>query len=143
MNYPDIGFRKAVINNGRLLTDPLPKIQDGSGTTEGIEEQIEQAQKKLDRLKQQATKQQDYIREQAERDRIAARISDELALAEATQTLLTHIHQLVVDQTRSVNGSKALAYFIKELQPLAQTYGVKIVKVGNGELATLVLASAK
>lgn len=135
MNYPDIEFRKDIYKY-HTISDPLPKIPDGSGTTEGIGEQIEQVQKELDRLNQQAQK-------QAERDHITVRIDNELALAEATGILLTHIRQLVVEQVRSVNGVKLLSRFSKELQPLAHTYGVKIVKVGNGELATLALASAK
>lgn len=127
MNYPDIEFRKAVAPAG-VAARPLTAATTG--------ELVEQAKQELARLEEL-----DAVTKQ--RDEGATRIDNELALAQATHTLLTHIRQLVVDQARSVNGSKALAIFIKELQPLAQTYGVKIVKVGNGELATLVLASAK
>lgn len=126
MNYPDLAFREAVV--------PVPAPRPLPATV--TKELVKQAEQDLTRLKE-------LDAETQRRGKIAARIEAEQALAEATQVLLTNIRQLVVDQVRTVNGFKALAHFIKELQPLAKTYGVKIVKVGNGELATLVLAPAK
>lgn len=125
MNYPDFEFRKAVAG------------------TAGQTDQPDAHNIYPEKLEAEAFRMLQQARDLAAKEAIEARIKEELALAEATQVLLTHIRQLVVGQARSVNGSRPLARFIKELQPLARTYGVKIVKVGNGELATLVLASTK
>jgi len=125
MNYPEFEYRKAVAG------------------TAGLTDRPDAHTIYPEKLEAEAFQMLQQARDLAAKEAIEARIKEELALAEATQALLTHIRQLVVEQTRSVNGSKPLSRFIKELQPLAQTYGVRIVKVGNGELATLVLASAK
>jgi hypothetical protein len=72
------------------------------------------------------------------RQQTLARIKNEAALAHATSLLLRDINTLA--QGRITAPSSPLATFRKELQPLAATYGMKIVLVGDKTQATLVQA---
>lgn len=69
---------------------------------------------------------------QAVRDRLAY----QRGLAQATDSLLGRIGAVLDGGT--VSNYEAFAKFRKELQPLASTYGIKIVLVGDKTQATLV-----
>ena len=64
------------------------------------------------------------------------RISTELKLADATSDLLKQVRRLIGGEVE-VPSMFSLAEFRKELQPLAATYGFKIVLVGDKTKATL------
>lgn len=76
--------------------------------------------------------------EQAERAALTERLSFDRDLANATAILLDSVKTLRLGKL-GVGAQSALARFIKELQPLALSYGVRIVKVGDKSTATLVL----
>lgn len=66
------------------------------------------------------------------------RITAELGLCAATAVLLRNVRSLVLESAATVPASSELARFRKELQPLAETYGLRIVLVGDRTTATLV-----
>ena len=74
-----------------------------------------------------------------ERDALAAKIDAEIALAEATRTLLADIRilRLTNNQTHRRNE---FATYRKELAAIAASYDVKIVLVGDKTAAVLTLA---
>lgn len=83
--------------------------------------------------------------EKAEKDRIAAekkavadRLTHEKALAAATGILLSDIEYIFAGAAAS--NREEYAKFRTELQPLAASYGVKIVLVGDKTKGTLVVA---
>lgn len=73
-----------------------------------------------------------------ERDALEAKIDAELALVEATHTLLSDIRVLRLSDSQTYQR-KEFATYRKELSDIASAYGVKIVPVGDKSAATLVL----
>lgn len=73
-----------------------------------------------------------------ERAALAAKIDAEIALAEATRTLLADIRVLLLTNNLTYRR-KEFATFRKELTAIAGSYDVKIVLVGDKSAATLVL----
>lgn len=73
-----------------------------------------------------------------ERDALAAKIDAEIALAEATRTLLADIRILRLTNNQT-HRRKEFATYRKELAALAASYDVKIVLVGDKSAAVLVL----
>ena len=73
-----------------------------------------------------------------ERDALAAKIDAEIALAEATRTLLADIRILRLTNNQT-HRRKEFAQYRKELAALAASYDVKIVLVGDKTAAVLVL----
>ena len=73
-----------------------------------------------------------------ERDALAAKIDAEIALAEATCTLLADIRILRLTSNGWL-GRKEFATYRKELAAIAASYDVKIVLVGDKSAAVLVL----
>ena len=73
-----------------------------------------------------------------ERDALAAKIDAEIALAEATRTLLADIRILRLSNNQT-HRRKEFATYRKELAALAASYDVKIVLVGDKTAAVLVL----
>lgn len=84
----------------------------------------------------------DAIREaeEAARQALDARLKYEQELCHATRQLLMEIRSLVINGSAQPTPHTYFARFRKELQPLASTYGVKLVLIGMGQLATLVIA---
>lgn len=77
--------------------------------------------------------------EEAEREALKDRLTYETKLAHATLTLLGEVRRMRVEQRQS-EVFNALADFRKELSPLAATYGMKIVLVGDKTRAALTYA---
>lgn len=75
---------------------------------------------------------------QTERDALAAKIDAEIALAEATRTLLADIRVLRLTHNQTHRRCE-FAQYRKELAALAASYDVKIVLVGDKSAAVLVL----
>ena len=73
-----------------------------------------------------------------ERDALAAKIDAEIALAEATRTLLADIRILRLTGNQTFRRME-FAVYRKELAALAASYDVKIVLVGDKSAAVLVL----
>ena len=73
-----------------------------------------------------------------ERDALAAKIDAEIALAEATRTLLADIRILRLTNNQT-HRRREFAQYRKELAALAASYDVKIVLVGDKSAAVLVL----
>ena len=73
-----------------------------------------------------------------ERDALAAKIDAEIALADATSTLLADIRILRLTGNQTYRRPEFAAYR-KELSDIASSYGVKIVLVGDKSSAELVL----
>ena len=73
-----------------------------------------------------------------ERDALAAMIDAEIALAEATSTLLADIRILRLSGNQTFRRME-FAVYRKELAALAAKYDVKIVLVGDKSAAVLVL----
>ena len=89
-------------------------------------------------IQQELAEAESALAAKTERDALAARIDAEIALAEATRTLLADIRilRLINNQTYS---RKEFAQYRKELAALAASYDVKIVLVGDKTAAVLVL----
>lgn len=75
---------------------------------------------------------------QEAKDALIARLNNDRALAVATQALIEAARDLVVYGQYTTTSADSFAKFRKELQPLASSYGLKIVLVGNRSRATLV-----
>ena len=73
-----------------------------------------------------------------ERNALAAKIDAEIALAEATRTLLADIRILRLTNNQT-HRRKEFAQYRKELAALAASYDLKIVLVGDKSAAVLVL----
>lgn len=73
-----------------------------------------------------------------ERDALEAKIDSEIALVEATYTLLSDIRILRLTDNQTYQRKEFAAYR-KELSDIASAYDVKIVLVGDKSSATLVL----
>lgn len=71
---------------------------------------------------------------------LADRIDADCELAGATITLLTEVARLRVHGLAPLGSSVRLAKYRKELSALAESYGVRIVLVGDKTAAMLVLA---
>lgn len=74
------------------------------------------------------------------RDALVARIDADCKLAGATITLLNEVARLRVHGLEPLGGNVLLAQYRKELSALAESYGVRIVLVGDKTAAMLVLA---
>lgn len=77
--------------------------------------------------------------EQDERDALVARFDNDRHLAEATISLISRARSLRL-KSSCEGSSDGLARFRKELSPLAESYGVRIVLTGDKSTATVVLA---
>lgn len=77
--------------------------------------------------------------QQAERDAIQARIREDQRLADATICLLQRLEDLRVFRTKIPTPALQLAKYRKQLQPLAESYGARIVLIGDKTQATVVL----
>lgn len=71
---------------------------------------------------------------------LAARIDADCKLAGATTALLHEVARLRLHGLEPVHGNVHLAKYRKELSALAESYGVRIVLVGDKTAAMLVLA---
>lgn len=76
---------------------------------------------------------------EAEMQALAQRLSDDKSLALATSHFLNCAASLL-QKGELVSPSEVLAKHRKALQPLAESYGLRIVLVGNKTTASLVLA---
>lgn len=90
-----------------------------------------------DELEQAAREARADEEARAAKEKIEARINRDETLAMATVALLRQINYLLVDGGEC-SALHNLAEFRKELQPLAETYGVRIVLIGDKSTATLV-----
>jgi hypothetical protein len=89
-------------------------------------------------LKQELAEAEAALAAKNERDALAAKIDAEIALAEATSTLLADISVLLLSNNQTYSR-KEFATYRKELTAIAASYDVKIVLVGDKSAATLVL----
>ncbi len=71
---------------------------------------------------------------------LADRFNYDQELAQATVSLIGEAKRLILDGQTSASANTSFAKFRKQLSPLAATYGVKIVLVGNKSTATVALA---
>lgn len=90
------------------------------------------------RLQQALAEAEAALAAENKRNELAARIDSEMALAEATRTLLADIRVLLISGN-AVHPRKEFAKYRKDLSALASTYGVKIVPVGDKSAATLTI----
>lgn len=98
---------------------------------------IEGQRLSADQLEQAAREARADEEAEAAKQAISTRIDGEVALAKATILLLSDVRTLCVHGMSPVPRTE-LATFRKELQPLAETYGVRIVLIGDKSTATLV-----
>ena len=89
-------------------------------------------------IQQQLAEAEAALAAKNEHDTLAAKIDAEIALAEATRTLLADIRVLLLANNLTYRR-REFATFRKELTPIAASYDVKIVLVGDKSAATLVL----
>lgn len=89
-------------------------------------------------LQQELAEAEAALATQNERDALAAKIDAEIALAEATRTLLADIRILRLTNNQT-HRRKEFATYRKELAAIAASYDVKIVLVGDKTAANLVL----
>ena len=89
-------------------------------------------------LQQELAEAEAALATKTERDALAAKIDAEIALAEATRTLLADIRSLRLTGNQT-HRRKEFAVYRKELAALAASYDVKIVLVGDKSAAVLVL----
>lgn len=104
---------------------PIPNIVPSTA------EVVEQARAKLEQAEA-------ALAAENERNALAAKIDAEIALAEATRTLLADIRILRLTNNQT-HRRKEFAVYRKELAALAASYDVKIVLVGDKSAAVLVL----
>lgn len=67
------------------------------------------------------------------------RLAHEAGLASATALLINDVRELLLNGAREVLACEAFATYVHELQPLAKSYGCKIVPVGDRKRGTLVV----
>ena len=89
-------------------------------------------------IKQELAEAEAALAARNERDAFAAKIDAEIALAEATSTLLADIRTLRLAGNQTFRRME-FAVYRKELAALAAKYDVKIVLVGDKSAAVLVL----
>lgn len=89
-------------------------------------------------LKQELAEAEAALAAKNKRDALAAKIDAEIALAEATRTLLADIRTLRLTDNQT-HRRKEFATYREELAALAASYDVKIVRVGDKTTADLVL----
>lgn len=89
-------------------------------------------------IQQQLAEAEAALAAKNEHDALAAKIDAEIALAEATRTLLADIRVLLLTNNLTYRR-KEFTTFRKELTTIAASYDVKIVLVGDKSAATLVL----
>lgn len=89
-------------------------------------------------LKQELAKAEAALATKNERDALKAKIDAEIALVEATYTLLADIRILRLTDNQTYQR-KEFATYRKELSDIAASYDVKIVLVGDKSAATLVM----
>ena len=89
-------------------------------------------------IKQELAEAEAALAARNERDAFAAEIDAEIALAEATSTLLADIRSLRLTGNQTFRRME-FAVYRKELAALAASYDVKIVLVGDKSAAVLVL----
>lgn len=89
-------------------------------------------------LQQELAEAEVALAAKTERDALAAKIDDDIALAEATRTLLADIRVLRVAGNQLYHRNE-FAQYREELAAIAKRYGVRIVLVGDKTAATLVL----
>lgn len=89
-------------------------------------------------LKQELAEAEAALAAKNKRDALAAKIDAEIALAEATRTLLADIRILRLTNNQT-HRRKEFATYREELAALAASYDVKIVRVGDKTTADLVL----
>ena len=89
-------------------------------------------------IKQELAEAEAALAAKNERDALAAKIDAEIALAEATSTLLADIRILRLTGNQT-HRRMEFAVYRKELAALAASYDVKIVLVGDKSAAVLVL----
>ena len=107
---------------------PTPPILN---TVPSTAEMVEHARAKLEQVEA-------ALAAENERNALAAKIDAEIALAEATRTLLEDISNLRLVNNQTYRR-KEFATYRKELTALAASYDVKIVLVGDKSAAVLVL----
>lgn len=90
-------------------------------------------------LQQELSEAEAALAAKNKRDALAAKIDAEIALAEATRTLLADIRILRLTNNQT-HRRKEFATYREELAALAASYDVKIVRVGDKSAAVLVLA---
>ena len=89
-------------------------------------------------LKQELAEVEAALAAKNERDALAAKIDAEIALVEATHTLLVDIRVLRLTDNQTY-PCKEFATYRKELSVIAASYDAKIVLVGDKSAAMLVL----
>lgn len=117
-------------NHMNLDIHTMKTIKPGPGALEG-------QHLTADQLEQAASEARADEEAEAAKQAISTRIDGEVALAKATILLLSDVRTLCVHGMSPVPRTE-LATFRKELQPLAETYGVRIVLIGDKSTATLV-----
>lgn len=103
-----------------------------ASASDNAKAQREQAAALLERAEENERK----AKEEEAKAAVLQRIAEEALLAHATVTLLTEIRAMTKGE--GVMQQFGLAKFRQQLQPLAQSYGYKIVLVGDKTRATLV-----
>lgn len=103
-----------------------------ASASDNAKAQREQAAALLERAEENERK----AKAEADKAAVLQRIAEETLLAHATVTLLTEISAMTKGE--GVTQQFGLAKFRQQLQPLAQSYGYKIVLVGDKTRATLV-----
>ena len=73
------------------------------------------------------------------REALRQRIEYESGLARTTKQLLADIAALLLHHVRHISPGTYYADYATELQPLAKTYGCKIIPVGDRTLGTVVV----
>lgn len=116
--------------NDQFIKESIKTMGDNTTPDQRIK-QAEEALAKAIAAKQEAD----------EREAFGKRIDNDVKLAEATALLLVRIRSLALAASNATSvGLPEFARFRKELQPLAESYGMKIVLVGDRTTASVVAA---
>ena len=116
---------------------PAPKAPTPPGCPAPCARHIEPAER-VALIQQELAEAEAALAAKNERDALAAKIDAEIALAEATRTLLADIRILRLTGNQTFRRME-FAVYRKELAALAAQYDVKIVLVGDKSAAVLVL----
>lgn len=134
--YPKFDFSTA---RGPLIFDPHPigQLVEPDPEVQAIHDKAYQdIARQTEALRQE--REAALVKVEAERQKLLASLTHHQKLASATQQFLSDAKELLVEGKTATQNRRGLAAYARDLRGLADEYGLRIVKVGNGTWATLV-----
>lgn len=117
-----------------VLTEHVPgvSLEEAEGRAQAYLDDIRKQKAETKRAAQEQKAKQDAI------NKVVQSLDNYKALARATSVFLEDARELLVLGKTATSYRQGLATFARDLRGLADEYGLRIVKVGDGTWATLV-----